>query len=607
MTATTTLRLPGAVLPRTAPPRWRRLVLLLAIAATAAAAALLALDHAAQLARLVERVGWTLSLSPARAVDELSAVPGYESLALSWAAEDRAVGYTVEIAEDEDMTADVEHLSVDTTRVVIASGLAQGTTYYYRVSWTSAAGNVGAVSPVQSVTTPFRVVTAPTAVAVTSSSTAFALSWDPVDGATDYVVRMSTSSDPSAFGQSAADVEFSATTATSLSTDAIDRTAGDSYYFTVRAENGVLSSASAAPVAARLAIPAPASASIDGTSTSGATISWQAVDGATSYLIEWSTSADFTSIAGSDTVPESYLRSSVYGLTTGTEYFFRVHGVRDSVAGDPSPVVAATTGAGAAASLRVATYNVLDPVLGKSTLGSWSSRRENVAATIDAADADIIGLQEANWSRLADGGTAAEDLQSLLDKTMTLSKAGYRSDALLYDASKYAAGDYGHFDLPYVTSAGTGRDAIWQIFRDKKTGLRFLVVSTHLAALYTSSDDREVQAERIVAKIAKINTAGLPVVILGDLNSYDGRSDVTPMSVFAAAGYTDAELTTPETTSADVNTWVKATSTTGAIRFDHIAVSDEVAVTRTEVEDPDLDGPASDHRLLWADVAIAAG
>jgi hypothetical protein len=30
-----------------------------------------------------------------------------------------------------------------------------------------------------------------------------------------------------------------------------------------------------------------------------------------------------------------------------------------------------------------------------------------------------------------------------------------------------------------------------------------------------------------------------------------------------------------------------------------------VSVTRTAIENPKLKGPASDHRLLWADIAIA--
>jgi endonuclease/exonuclease/phosphatase family metal-dependent hydrolase len=313
---------------------------------------------------------------------------------------------------------------------------------------------------------------------------------------------------------------------------------------------------------------------------------------------------DFATIDGSYEVPRAYNRMAVNGLASGTANYFRVKVKDGRRVGQPSAAVAATTSAAGSIDVRVATYNVLDPTLGAKALAPWSERRKNLAKTIDSAGADIVALQEAGWSQVKGGITPAQDLKKLIDKKMVLSKAGYKGDQLLYSPAKYTALKHGSFRLPRIAGDGV-RSAIWQEFRDKATGTKFIALSTHLTSGIGNNAGRVRQAKSILSKLKTINPAGLPIVMMGDLNSYDARADVTPMSLFADAGYVDSELSSPATDTPTLNTWVKATSTTGSIRFDHIAVSQSVSVTRTAIENPKLKGPASDHRLLWADIAIA--
>ncbi|MDM4761733.1 fibronectin type III domain-containing protein [Galbitalea sp. SE-J8] len=580
--------------------RRRRTILILAMATTVAGAGLFVAENSTEMAAGIERIAW--SFSPAASVTHLDATGEYDGIDLSWAPEDRAATYSVTVATDPGLEHAIARLRTGTPHVVLSGGLAEGTTYFYRVSWVSALGNAGAATAIEPVTTAFHDVVAPSGVVVAPTASSFTVTWQPVEFATGYVVRMSTSADPTTFGTNPGDVEFPETTATTLTTDAVDASLGQRRYFTVRAANLGLSSATAAPVGARMLIPAPANPAAVGASTSGVTLTWSAVAGARRYVVERSATADFATVDGAYPVPDAYQRTSVNGLAPGTPYFFRIRAESGKHLGENSAVVTATTLSSGSIDARVATYNVLDPTLGTS-LGSWSVRRKNLASTIDDAGADIVALQEAGWSRVAGGKTPAQDLKGLIDKRMKLSKAGYRGDAILYSPAKYTAGSHGVIPLPRISGDGQ-RVAIWQVLRDKKTKTAFIVLSTHLTAGIQNNAGRVRQAKTILARLPSINKHGLPVVLMGDLNSYDARAAVTPMSLFAAAGLVDAELSTPATDTPTLNTWVKATSPTGSVRFDHIAVSSSVGVNRTEIENPKLTGPASDHRLLWADVSI---
>jgi endonuclease/exonuclease/phosphatase family metal-dependent hydrolase len=350
---------------------------------------------------------------------------------------------------------------------------------------------------------------------------------------------------------------------------------------------------------------------VTGTSGRSVTIAWSGVGGATDYLIQASLAPDFPSVVAELRVPGSYRRMSLNGLLPGTDHHLRVRADAPSGAGRWSRVVAATTLPDAGVPLRVATYNVLDPALDAS-VGPWGTRRVNLAHTIDSVSPDVVFLEEAGWSRLPDGATPASDLAGLAAGNWRVSSAGdspavedSAGERILYRAGRFAPIRSGRFLLPRVR-ADRRRSAVWQEFQEVVSGARFLTVATHLSHGTTHNRGRARQARGIVRRLRRINRERLPVVITGDLNSFDGRADVTPMSVFAAAGYIDAGLAAPETDTPLLNTVIAARSPRGRIRIDHIAVSTSIAVLRFSIANPPLPGPASDHRLVWADVAIPA-
>jgi endonuclease/exonuclease/phosphatase family metal-dependent hydrolase len=247
--------------------------------------------------------------------------------------------------------------------------------------------------------------------------------------------------------------------------------------------------------------------------------------------------------------------------------------------------------------IRVATYNVLDP--GLDTLAPWEERRANIARTIEGAAPGILALQEAGWARVMDDVTLAEDVARLTG--LTLSRAAFSGDAVLFDPRAWIPLEHGHFRLPRARG-DIRRSAVWHRLRDAHTGESLLVVATHLSHSPRRARARRRQARALVRRIRCINRARLPVVVVGDLNSWPGRDPVTPMDVLAEAGYRDARESEAPAENAHLGTWVGGGR---GLRLDHIAVSARVTVLRTRVEDPPLDGPASDHRMLWADLVVA--
>jgi endonuclease/exonuclease/phosphatase family metal-dependent hydrolase len=231
---------------------------------------------------------------------------------------------------------------------------------------------------------------------------------------------------------------------------------------------------------------------------------------------------------------------------------------------------------------RIATYNVLDP--GFSTLAPWDERRNNVAETIATSRPTIVALQEAGWSQVGEGLTLAQDIAGLT--ALTLSKSSFSGDAFLFDGRVWSEGEGGHFLLP----RGRGdrrRSAIWQFFHHTASGRTYLVVATHLSHGPERARARVRQTRHLVRRARAINRRRVPVIVLGDFNSWPGRSSTTPLDVLAAAGF---HVLSPEARRS----------------LDHIAVSPTLRATDFGVAEPELSGPASDHRLVWADIDVAS-
>jgi hypothetical protein len=134
----------------------------------------------------------TLS-SPANAATNISTAP-----TLSWAPVTAATSYSLQYSTSLNFTSNVTLiLSVTATSRVI-SGLANSTTYYWRVSSTSSTGTTSDWSATRSFTTaaPLAIPVAPTlsapANAATNVTRTPTMSWNAVTGAATYEIQIST-------------------------------------------------------------------------------------------------------------------------------------------------------------------------------------------------------------------------------------------------------------------------------------------------------------------------------------------------------------------------------------------------------------------------------
>lgn len=268
--------------------------------------------------------------------------------------------------------------------------------------------------------------------------------------------------------------------------------------------------------------------------------------------------------------------AAVSGLKARTTYYFRVRvlGPTGAAASKYSKVVSgrtATPADAAAKPLQVASFNVRNATLDSGT-HSWANRRTAVAGQIKAKGIDIVGLQEAEYTRITVDGASVhqyEDLLHLLGGgyriTSGLSVADGCGEATESDDSQcsgktaaspgYSAGIriiYNSETVSLVrrgsvrlTDDGAPRFAVWAIFRQLSTGRSLFFITAHLEDRYKVDPSlayfslRKTQASQVLDAISA-NNPGLPVVLTGDMNSHKWRDPANaPYDIYRAAGLVD--------------------------------------------------------------------
>lgn len=213
------------------------------------------------------------------------------------------------------------------------------------------------------------------------------------------------------------------------------------------------------------------------------------------------------------------------------------------------------------AQITVATYNVCKV----SCMGGrfrWAKRRKAIARTVAAARPAVLAVQEAPtlpWR----GTTQWADL------TRVLARRGYRPTSTRDGCSSGCTrGAHLYFDPSRVRLFGSTRRATgmesqrhlsgtawgsiqdrnlsWAYLQDIASGGVFLVVSLHLPNEKTSRAEvvRRRTAAGVAAFTRRLNAqrgrSGIPVFVMGDLNSYTSRQPQGAQQVFYNAGFVDA-------------------------------------------------------------------
>lgn len=254
----------------------------------------------------------------------------FDNITVSWTEVANASSYLVQRSTSASFTSPTEATASGGTLTKVMDGLATATQYYFRVR-PNATSSEGCWS--NTITATTSSVPKPVCNAVANSNTQITATWNTVATATSYNFRYSTS--PAMTSPIVTNgLVVTNKVLTGLST-------GVTYYIQVMAVNGAFDSGWSVTCQATTFVPAPSSIAAVTDSSTQITASWSSVSVATSYTLEYSTSASFTSPSSITGI--TGISQPVTGLTQGETYYFRVYalvGVTPSVA---SPTASATT------------------------------------------------------------------------------------------------------------------------------------------------------------------------------------------------------------------------------------------------------------------------
>ena len=249
---------------------------------------------------------------------DVSAEAGNGQVIIRWDSSVRADTYSVRRYTSGSTNTVAQTYSDTTSRSLTATGLSNGTTYWFDVRAKNNAGTSPASTRVSA--TPVAPLTAPSApgnVRIVSGDRQVTIRWNAVASANTYIVRRYGSRTTSTVAQTYEETALTNATITGLSNNT-------TYWFAVFALNNAGSSGASTRVSAT---PAGLLAAPGGVSTSIAngsvTISWNAVSGSTGYRVRRYSSSSSTAILQtySDTTSTSLTAS---GLTNGVTYWFAV-------------------------------------------------------------------------------------------------------------------------------------------------------------------------------------------------------------------------------------------------------------------------------------------
>ena len=247
------------------------------------------------------------------------------SLTIRWNAVANAIGYHVQASNNAQFGSLVldDSTLTDTTRLI--SGLANNTTYYWRVQ-TINSGGKSAFSAPYSLTTIVAVPVSPTLLSPADASSAQPVAlhfrWSRVQSANAYQLQVSSDAQ---FG--ALVVNDSTITDTSRAVPGLANHA--SYYWRVRSINAGGKSAYATPFSFSTVVSAPGApvllSPVDGAASQPLSIivRWSRMTGAIGYQLQVSSDAFFGSFFVNDSTLIDTLRV-IPGLANNTLYYWRV-------------------------------------------------------------------------------------------------------------------------------------------------------------------------------------------------------------------------------------------------------------------------------------------
>lgn len=218
----------------------------------------------------------------------------------------------------------------------------------------------------------------------------------------------------------------------------------------------------------------------------------------------------------------------------------------------------ATAGSPKNSALKVMSFNIRQGTADDGT-NSWDFRGSASLEMIKDQAPDVIGLQEAIYDQVRFLEYFLDDYKCVGVGRDDGKKKGEFME-IFYNKKTVSLLKWGTFwlsETPDKVSKGWDaacfRTATWALMKDKKTGNRFYFVDTHI-------DHKGEQAQAngvttLLSEMDKINSEGLPVVVVGDFNMRPSDQSLNPIKAVMKCTRDVAAMTDMNRT---FNNWGKA-------------------------------------------------
>lgn len=258
--------------------------------------------------------------------------------------------------------------------------------------------------------------------------------------------------------------------------------------------------------------------------------------------------------------------------------------------------------------LKLMSFNVRYENAEDTGQRAWRQRVIGAVRMIREEAPDVIGVQEAMHGQAADLWASLPDYEFFGAARDDGRRSGeYAGIFFRRDRFEPDLDDRGTFWLsdtpekPGSKTWGNGipRTATWLRLVDRSTQRGFYVFNTHWDHRHQGS--RERSALLLAERIARRRVPGEPVVLLGDLNAVEKNPGVASLAGKARLIDTFRVLHPMEPATTTLHFWRGTRA--GALKVDHILVSEGAEVVAAEIRDGDQP-MVSDHFPVTARVAF---
>jgi len=280
------------------------------------------------------------------------------SFSANWTANAQggATSYILRVGTTSGGTDIKNDVNIGNVLTYSVTGLTANTTYYYSIKASDGTNITGPSNEITTLTLPAP----PTATAATPIAfTSFSANWNAVSGASSYILTVGTTP-----GGTDIKNNFNVGNVTTYSVTGL--TANTTYYYTIEVVVGANTSTPSNQITV-LTLPAPPTATAASPITSTSfSANWNAVSGASSYILTVGTTPGGTDIKNNVNVG-NVTTYSITGLTANTNYYYTVEVVVGANTSTSSNQITATTLLGAA------TANAASVITSSGFTANWTT------------------------------------------------------------------------------------------------------------------------------------------------------------------------------------------------------------------------------------------